>query len=95
MSILIKGMKIPKNCDNCPCYYETEGVWRNECQVLRKECAISEERPSWCPLVEVQPHGDLIDRDKFIQFIKEHWDEYDQWFVGMLEARPVVLESED
>ena len=72
MSILIKGMGMPKNCDECPCYYETEGAWRNECEVLRKEYTASENRPSWCPLIELPPHGDLIDRDKFIAFIKEN-----------------------
>ncbi len=27
------------------------------------EYANSSTRPDWCPLVEVPPHGDLIDRD--------------------------------
>ena len=63
MSILIKGMEMPKNCDSCPCYYETEGAWRNECEVLQREHYITDERPDWCPLVPVPEHGDLIDRD--------------------------------
>ena len=61
MSVLIKGMKMPKNCDECPCYYETEGAWRNECEVLGKEYIADDYRPEWCPLVELPPHGRLID----------------------------------
>lgn len=63
MSVLIKGMEMPKNCDSCPCYYETEGAWRNECEVLQREHYITDERPDWCPLVEIPPHGRLIDAD--------------------------------
>ena len=55
MSVLIKGMEMPKNCGECPCYYETEGCWRDECQVLHKEYKASECRPSWCPLIEIPP----------------------------------------
>lgn len=45
MSVLIKGMKKPDNCEVCPyafCHLDT----RN------------------CPIVEIQNHGDLIDRDE-------------------------------
>ena len=63
MGVYIKSIKMPRNCDECPCYYETEGAWRNECEVLRKEYDAEESRPSWCPLVHIPPHGDLIDRD--------------------------------
>ena len=42
--------------------------------------------------VPVPPHGDLIDRDLFIEFIKTH---YDQWFVEQLEARPTIIEAEE
>lgn len=66
MSILIKGIKMPKSCDECPCYYETEGAWRNECEVLGKEYIADDYRPEWCPLVEIHPHGRLIDADALI-----------------------------
>ena len=61
MSVVIRGMKMPKSCDECPCYYETEGAWRNECEVLGKEYIADDYRPEWCPLVELPPHGRLID----------------------------------
>ena len=45
--------------------------------------------------VPVPPHGDLIDRDPFVQFIKSHWDSSDQWFVEQLEARPTIIPAEE
>ena len=30
----------------------------------------AKQRPRWCPLVELPPHGDLIDRDVSIQTFK-------------------------
>ena len=68
MSVVISGMKMPRSCDECPCYYETEGAWRNECEVLGKEYIASENRPEWCPLVELPPHGRLIDADALPRF---------------------------
>lgn len=61
MSVIIRGMKMPKSCDECPCYYETEGAWRNECEVLGKEYIADDYRPEWCPLVELSHHGRLVD----------------------------------
>lgn len=49
MSILIKGMEMPKNCWECPF----------ERCVLR---TLVDRHPD-CPLVEVPPHGRLIDAD--------------------------------
>ena len=60
MSVIIKGIEMPKNCDECPCYYETEGAWRNECEVFGKEHTASETRPEWCPLIPATPHGRWI-----------------------------------
>lgn len=78
MSILIKGMGIPKNCDSCPlitdgkdyqiCFVNKEFIpwrWADE-----HSCEQIHDRPSWCPLIELPPHGDLIDRDALI---KDGW----------------------
>lgn len=69
MSVLIKGMKMPKDCPMCPCAHWNkldiltgcELVWR---YVPDSETAYwqSDKRPDWCPLVDVPtPHGPLID----------------------------------
>ncbi len=64
MSILIKGIKMPKCCADCPCFYDFIS-----CQALSDgtdDFSASgfdefKERLSNCPLVEVPSHGPLID----------------------------------
>lgn len=66
MSYIVPG-DIPKNCIACPCGYETEGAFRDECSVLAREYEKDADavRPNWCPLVEIEePHGRLIDANK-------------------------------
>lgn len=90
MSVLIKGMEMPK-----------EGSWITLRVFPDGQCFLY----SWCgndfdfmehlTAVPVPPHGDLIDRDPFIEFIKTHWDSFDQWFVEQLEARPTIIPAEE
>ena len=61
MSVLIKGMKMPKNCGVCP-------VEHYECMLLGDTYVMQyfdgDERHPYCPLIEVPtPHGRLIDAD--------------------------------
>ena len=97
MAVLIKGMEMPTSCMLCPlCVEEADPANGEMCMVtgtLMPPC--TRERLDSCPLVPVPPHGDLIDRDPFIEFIKTHWDGYDQWFVGQLEARPTIIPAEE
>ena len=55
-SILIKGMKMPKSCDDCIFVQPGGKHW---CYIAEKDL------PCDCPLVELPDHGDLIDRDAF------------------------------
>ena len=53
MSVLIKGMEMPKRCGGCP----LRGVCKQRIYI--------EYRPKDCPLIEVPtPHGRLIDADE-------------------------------
>ena len=67
MSLLIKGMKLPKNCLLCPCHvHEGIGMGRYYyCQAIDDEPIVSEMYcPKDCPIVEIPtPHGRLIDAD--------------------------------
>ena len=68
MGVYIKGMEVPKNCFECP--------WRCKVDPENLLCRISGEyfeetfsgtiqnRHKSCPLVEIPPHGRLIDADK-------------------------------
>lgn len=64
MSVIIKGMEMPKNCMECDLHFTARG--------LDEECIFSndtvedctERRLYRCPLVEIPtPHGRLIDAD--------------------------------
>jgi len=67
MSVLVKGMSIPDNCESCAfatgfgfCLAKSD----NFCGYTNDR-----KRPEWCPLVEVpEPHGRLIDAD----YLGEH-----------------------
>ena len=80
MTILIKGVEMPKNCYKCFCYEQIKaGVdhpafdycvlenWRKSCTPLTMTAAEAMEGiADWCPLIEVPtPHGRLIDADDF------------------------------
>lgn len=70
MSVLVKGMSIPDNCELCA--FETGFGF---CLAkLDNFCGYTNyhERPEWCPLVEVpESHGRLIDEDDVIDAIHE------------------------
>ena len=68
MSVLIKGMEMPTDCESCPCK-TTDAFGGIGCQTtgyipLRKA---NQGRPDWCPLVPVPEHGRLIDADEFLR----------------------------
>lgn len=61
--VYIKGMKMPKSCDECPCFSEYDacdvtGSWK-----FADEFCKGKERLPDCPLVPVPDHGRLIDAD--------------------------------
>ena len=70
MSIIIKGMEMPKNCNDCPLNYDqmackvTGTRWWSDTMVLMGFDS-DKERLYDCPLVEIPtPHGRLGDLDK-------------------------------
>ncbi len=94
MSILIKGMEMPKRCFECiflttvPNFFCLAGK-RDLCA----EHGINISRPDWCPLIEVPPHGRLVDIDKMID---RFWDGNSmEVFKSELEQIQTVIEAED
>jgi hypothetical protein len=66
MSVLIKGIEMPENCDKC----RFQSELRLYCDAMPYNfCGNTDdiERPDWCPLVEIKtPHGRLIDAEKLL-----------------------------
>lgn len=71
MSILIRGMEMPKNCKSCRfCGFGGRTGELNVCMFTgESQPTLSVERMSKCPLIELQPHGRLIDADK-IEYVQ-------------------------
>ena len=70
MSILIKGMEMPQNCDKC----RFQSAFKLYCDAMPYNfCGNTDdiERPDWCPLIELPPHGRLI-AEKTITEIRYH-----------------------
>ena len=81
MSILIKGMKMPERCDNCPFHVRNHGEGFYSC-VITGHFPIpigDTERSCECVLKELPPHGRLIDADALRKSIKESIDECHKW----------------
>lgn len=74
MSILIKDMDMPSECEYCPlCRYypENKRVWCNGTnRILKKvwenpnRTHLGVKKPAWCPLVEIPKGVRLIDANK-------------------------------
>ena len=65
MSVLIKGITKPTDCILCPMF---RGAWQM-CGLLNRE-VYPKGTPKNCPLVELPPHGRLIDADALM---KDGW----------------------
>ena len=82
MSVLVKGMKMPRDCHECKVWFE----------------CFDEKPPfnmfkSVCPLVEVkEPHGRLIDADETIRI----WEgaTIEGSIKPLIDVRPTVIEAE-
>lgn len=102
MSILIKGMEMPKNCLSCPLQGGTA-----DCRLTQKTYNWGlTERPSDCPLAPIPPHGRLIDADALIEEVAKMvpWAIADPTANAFLEglsaayeafrAAPTIIEAE-
>ena len=104
--VLIKGMEMPKACLNneglnCPCLSLCEAFKNNDAKENRKEAW--DHRLNGCFLVEVLPHGDLIDAHAFATKVAEAQDklkgkDYDPFMLlgdvlRWIALAPVIIEA--
>ena len=96
MSVLIKGMEMPSSCDNCElctCYVREDGTEENyRCVITFYPIHEFNERHEYCPLVEIPPHGRLIDAD-----ILASMCDAPNWCVWLTEIydAPTIIEAEE
>ena len=87
--ILIKGMEMPNVCAFC-------FIDSSECN-LHSSVNIWRERHPDCPLIELPPHGRLIDADR-IEYENIHFEDMGEFYemVGKddIDELPTVIEAE-
>ena len=89
MSILIKGMEMPQNCAECEISqaYDIRSTWCPLTFTTQAEL----KRQDNCPLIEIPPHGDLIDRDALMSGVD---DGDDFMFIWAITDAPTIIEAE-
>ena len=99
MSVLIKGMEMPKNCKKCMFadFDDVEFDYELYCAVSKKYADLDAcDHPlGWsCPLVEVKdPHGRLIDADEIEMPCLETTADQ-KWMEIAIKSTPTVIEAE-
>ena len=91
MGIYIKDVELPKKCQYCPCSYWNHLAQITGCELVNRYVPFTDkdfwenDKPSWCPLVEVPPHGRLIDADEMISPMEKTFEDFDEIFKGFPE----------
>ena len=99
MSVIVKGVNIPKNCLECKF---TDSEW-GVCVLDQPNERAPEDymkRSDWCPLTQIPPHGDLIDRREAIIDANER--AYDFWLsddevnatIQFLKEQPTIIPAD-
>lgn len=61
MSVLIKNMRMPKSCYDCPLYDDEDGFCEAQKEFLHLIIS-NRDKDTNCPLVEIKtPHGKLVE----------------------------------
>ena len=98
MSVLIKGMEMPKCCSECFALDDSGDY--PFCLITQETRGYTfhrrEVRMPKCPLVGVPPHGRLIDADA-IPWENQTMTYDDEWAIKAydLEQMPTVIEAEE
>ena len=74
MSVLIKGMKLPLFCMECPCANNAATICYATGRYIPKT-----GRVNFCPLVELPKHGRLIDADALFREISDRTKAAYEW----------------
>ena len=72
MSILIKNMEMPNNCGQCILCLDDSRIANGYCMIFHRSVIMSKLDKN-CPLVEIPPHGRLIDADALHKLFEDQW----------------------
>ena len=93
MSVLIKGMEMPKDCARCQ-FGDGYACFATGYIVQDEEWET--KRASFCPLIQLPPHGRLIDADALITDVRKHSESYfaDDFAHEWVDIQPTIIEAE-
>ena len=103
MSLLVKGIGMPDCCNTCPCCqrvlaYRFSGSY---CGATGREIVNQGEINENCPLIEVPPHGRLIDADALLNLLNHCMFPSDMvtttalsMAVNWIKEAPTIIEAE-
>ena len=106
MSIILKGIDLPKNCLECPIEgneVDNDGFDEWYCKITG-QTADTYERPSNCPLIQIdRPHGRLIDGGELYKDFENQCSgecdccvhETENYNCGLIANAPTILEAEE
>jgi len=107
MSILIKGMEMPKSCWECKL---TDKKQPPKSCIFKSWYTLSrDDKPStcnWCPLIYIPPHGRLIDADVLLEeiyklrmwLLENNMPGAEHWVTKtyqMVDEMPTIIEAEE
>ena len=88
MSVIVKGMEMPKNCQECGLYIEGACYAKGYRDYRR---IMDKSKPDDCPLIELPPHGDLVDRNELLaEYDRQHDGEAGKARKIMEQAKAVI-----
>ena len=92
MSVIIKGMKMPKSCKDCPCReYPKFSFESNWCCLNQKTISDVRVISPNCPLIEIPtPRGRLIDENELLR----HKYGFSQTARVIIKTTDAVIEAE-
>ena len=100
MGVYIPKMEMPEyGCSTCPMCVEADRVeysieWK--CVLLDKFVVTSScETDEDCPLIELPPHGRLIDADALMKRCRDYPYGYRGLIEGTVENMPTIIETEE
>lgn len=104
MSVLIKGMQMPKNCMECPFKGFDRAKGKGNICTIDEEISLHAVldgldvkfvKMGNCPLVTIPDHGDLIERQKVLETAHGLQCTWDPLFpVDSFDRIPVVIPAE-
>lgn len=95
--VLIKGFKMPENCWSCP-FLHTSEHYVGDDKILQKHTCLRTGESTYeyligylknCPLIEIPPHGRLIDADKLEK--AEEWRKHGIINQETVNAAPTII----